>query len=460
MHKINNTFLGALFILLNLYSPSIARGEIFESKTIDANVDETFDKNLFTRKNPFINSEDLDISIDKSINEFSLTEHRTFLNIDTIEKNFDEDFSSISQKQASDPRDSNISEGGITEQSQSIAKEQLPDFESLDMNRDGVVDRSEYENLEKFKQPENTTEDEKNNEEKKDSFNLSNFISLRQSFINTAGITTPSCVSFNDCGNSDPATFSYTLNNGEDSFNVDAAIGLKFASGDFAFRPNKDAHRYINLLIDPVIEADVSSSDAANNNSLKAAVPIILSLNDTQTLPPRVREKAEIPDREPKFFRQHNLIGVPKYEADQGFDTQIIGLDLLYTPTIPDIGIGSALRKGKIGFRWIPVIGFEFGQIITNQQALTTLPSATFVRATARLRAELGITSSLVFSTDYVARVDLTGNQDFNDFLDLSLNYFLDDQQKISVGLSYKNGETAPTFENSESLRAFFGLKF
>lgn len=328
-----------------------------------------------------------------------------------------------------------------------IALGQTPSFEDLDKNNDGMIEPTEYDQL---------IEEEKKEEE--NSLGLSKYISLGQSFIDTANIRSLSCTSLNTCGETDPAEFSYTVTEGEDVFGVNAAIAFKAL--DQRFGIGEGASRYTNLIADPVIEANVSSADSTDGNFVRVAVPLIFSFNDTSTLFPATRKRFKIPEREPSFFSQHNLIVVPKYEADQGFDTQTIGLDLLYTPTIPDIGIGSALRQGTFGFRWLPVFGFEFGNVIENSADLSTLPTDTFARTTARLRAEFGIINDLAFSADYVFNLDLTGEQDINDFVDLTLQYFLDEQKHISVGLEYANGGRAPTFKDAESLRSFFGLRF
>ena len=76
------------------------------------------------------------------------------------------------------------------------------------------------------------------------------------------------------------------------------------------------------------------------------------------------------------------------------------------------------------------------------------------------MRAELGITDALAFNADYAFSLDLTGDLDFYDFVELSLIYFFDDQQNISIGLEYVNGGRSPTFEDAEFLRSFLGLRF
>ena len=341
----------------------------------------------------------------------------------------------------------------------SLTLAQLPDFEELDKNRDGLIDEIEYKEF-LNSQDENTNFIEKEQEEvqnKKTSLDLSKYISLGQSFIDTANIISPSCTTFSQC-TGEPAIFSYTVTGDEDIFSINAAIALKFLSLDERLTDD-GARRYTNLIAEPVIEANVSSADSTSNY-VRAAIPFIFSFNDKRTLFPTDRKKSNISHDEPSFFQQHNLIIVPKYEADQEFDTQTIGLDLLYTPTIPDIGIGAAIRKSKFGFRWRPVVGFEFGNVIKNSENLSTLPADTFARATARLKAELGITDDSQLNADYVFYLDLTGDQDINDFVNISFQYFLDDQQNISVGLEYTNGGRAPTFEDADFLRTFLGLRF
>ena len=216
-----------------------------------------------------------------------------------------------------------------------LALAQIPDFEELDVNNDGLIDELEYKKFsDSQEENSNLTETEEKTSEKS-SFSLSEYITLGQSFIDTANFIPP-CTTLNQCGTIEPAIFNYTVTEGEDVFSVNAAIALKFLTIERRFDINDGAKRYTNFIAEPVIEANVSSA-VSTSNYVRATIPFIFSFNDTATLFPADRRRYKIPgDRKASFFQQHNLIVVPKYESDQEFDTQTIGLDLLYTPTIPD----------------------------------------------------------------------------------------------------------------------------
>ena len=378
------------------------------------------------------------------------------------------------------------------ENSEEIEKEY---FCKLDADRDGIITFEEYQiylKLEKsnkkkgdasitMQDPESELgSEEKPNEEKPNGLDkIAQHVSIRQSFLNGDSLFGSGSELLNtdllDTSNADPATITYTFNNGEDNFTLDAAIIFKAYDGTFnqglidrlvkaqangtTYEQIEDSLGFVTgLTIAPTIEAHVSSSDTAVNNSLQFHIPFVLRFTDAKPIAQLILDPGQEP--ESPFLLAHHFIGAPKYEADRDFTTEVIGFDLLYTPTIPPLGMGTSIPLGSLEFRWRPLLGIEFGHVLDDGDNLPTLPVDNFVRATARLRAQLAFKKSFVLSSDYIFRLDLTGENKISNYLDLSAIYYLDDKQRISLGTSYKVGENSPRFENNEEISVFLGFKF
>ena len=327
---------------------------------------------------------------------------------------------------------------------------QIPDFQELDINGDGKITEEEYDNSNSGL--EEDAEDESKNEV--DTQSINSYIGIQERFLTGDGAFFGRSSSILSTGGADPGRFSYTFISDEDIFAADLALMFKFLSIDRELGESED--KWIPALYAlPVFEAHVSSSDDAEN-SLQFQFPFVFSFTEDVEDNPN---SSEVPKG--SFINSHYLIGSPLYQTDKEFETSVIGFDVLYTPGIPKLGIGSPIRKEKetFRFRWRPLVGFELGQVLNDGGNDDALPAETFIRATARVRAELLIIDRLTFSADYIWRIDLNGDNDVRDFVDLTATYFLDELKNVSIGLSYTNGRNTPQFVNVDELSTFLGFK-
>lgn len=346
-----------------------------------------------------------------------------------------------------------------------VALSQIPEFQKLDIDGDGKITEEEYQQYDfgSVQEAENEPINEESAErkgltEEENAKSLSDYIGIQKSFLSGDGAFFGRAESILGSVKADPGQFNYTFNPEGDLFTVDLAVLFRFLSINDELGDPED--KWIPALYAlPVFEAHISSSDSGTNNSLQLQIPFIFSFSEN--IAAKVvnsQDSSEVP--ESSFISSHYLIGSPLYQTDREFKTSIIGFDVLYSPGIPSLGIGSPIREGKSRFRWRPLVGFEFGQVLDDGGNKKALPEETFIRATARIRAELLVIDKLTFSADYIWRLDLNGNNDLRDYIDLSLTYFLDQSENISIGLTYKNGENTPQFVDVDELSTFLGFKF
>jgi hypothetical protein len=373
----------------------------------------------------------------------------------------------------------NNSDGSLS--SKNIIESNI-EFCKIDNNEDGVITLDEYKAFQESQKTVNSTETEgakkiSNDTTDSDADGLSQlkkYISIQQSYLNGDSLF-GSGSELLSSGSADPATLTYTFNSGEDTFKLDAAVIFKAYDGNFNNKLIKklvdaqkngttyesiknDLGSITGLTIAPVIEAHISSSDRATDNSLQFQVPFVLRFTDARPIAQTLLKPGQDPEI-PFLFAQH-FIGSPKFTTDRDFRTKVIGFDLLYTPTIPSVGMGASIPFGKFEFRWRPLVGFEFEHILDNPDNLFSLPVDNFARATGRLRLQLAYNKSFVLSSDYIFRFNLTNGNKIHQYLDLSAIYYLDKNQIVSIGASYKVGENSPRFEYNEEVSLFLGFKF
>jgi len=278
---------------------------------------------------------------------------------------------------------------------------------------------------------------------------IAKHVSIRNSFLE-------------DSEQAKPATFSWTKAKGNVSYySVDAAVQLNVPS----FFPSNSFFGEHHLQIQPLFEAHVSSDTNNAQDSLSARLPISMTFlkNDTG------------------FVKRWYLTVSPVYEFDRLNDNETIGGDLFVTPNIPRIGIGkwwpgpdvNTLENPTVAFHWRPYVGFEGGHVLKSQAGTILSEENEYARFAAKLHGQIDliyprtnakgnkeIGTRFALTADYFFRQELTGSQhDFN-FVEVSPILYLDRDQHVSVGLSYKNGKTTPKFSKVDELNLWVGIKF
>lgn len=309
-------------------------------------------------------------------------------------------------------------------------------FDLLDTNGDGVLSPDEFSRLgETRKVPAAPptrqasamedaavqTETESDNDES--AFRkATEYVSIRKSYL------TPSDGLL-------PAKFSWT----------NASGASEFYTFDFAIRAKDIKFLYgPNWEINPTFEAHTSTQTGKTQDTLSVRVPTTWIL----------------PSENPKIL-SHYFTGSPVWEMDRNKDNETLGGDLYYTidSKIKYHGEASPIGIGDLEFRWRPWIGIEGGSYLSDGGIAATLGTDDYLRIVPKIQADLFLTSRFVLTAEYLHRTDLVNDDSFN-FFEASATYYLDPNELFSVGFTYKYGNTAPKFNDVDSLNAWLGVKF
>lgn len=246
-------------------------------------------------------------------------------------------------------------------------------------------------------------------------------------------------------GTVEPARFAWTHpTTGNSVFTIDAALSYSLTLSSFQFGNVGPGEFFLQ----PAVEAHTSTDPKAQQDSISARVPLQLVV---------------VPGKD-GLIASHYLVISPVYETDHVKNTETYGGDVFYSPTIPDLYIGSLRPIGGlpswVTFGWRPYIGME-GAAAT-QPASTSgyrLPSE-FVRFAFKLHGDLCFSNRLDLAVDFAHRTFVAGDDVSFEYFEISPVYYLDTDQHFSVGVTYKNGYTTPQFTKVDSISAWIGIKF
>lgn len=235
-----------------------------------------------------------------------------------------------------------------------------------------------------------------------------------------------------------PAQFGWTAaKHARPTYTVDAALSYSVAGAgsDVAWE------------VDPTAEAHTSSAAAASQNTISAKIPVWL-VADT-----------------------HYLSIGPDWERDMKLNTETLGGQLLYTTNASFLHAGIVLPPDATDFPtflWRPYVGWEAGHAYETGGSAVFARNNTYDRLLGKVHAELWFTPSLELAADYYHRSELTASGRNYDYVEVSPLVLLGKttegakgaKSQFSLGLTYKNGRTAPTFTPIDSLNAWFGVQF
>ncbi len=204
--------------------------------------------------------------------------------------------------------------------------------------------------------------------------------------------------------------------------------------------------------LQPTVEAHTSTSVTAQQDSISAKVPVQLVVNPT--------------NQQLLGITSHFFSLSPVYETDHLKKTETYGGEVLYSPTIPALKIGSLytipLLPSVLQFGWRPYFGIEGGEADQTASAIGFKLPTEFVRTVFKLHSNL-YTSSKRFglAVEFVNRTFLNGDVSSFNYMEISPVYYFDPEtQHLSLGLTYKNGYTSPQFSLVDSFSAWVGIKF
>ena len=155
----------------------------------------------------------------------------------------------------------------------------------------------------------------------------------------------------------------------------------------------------------------------------------------------------------------HTLQVNPLYTRDRVADLELLQLGLVYTPTIPALGIGNR----KLGpFTWRPYLGIDYVHALdATPAAIARLGDEDLVRPFARVAAALEIIPQRwVITGTATWRHQFGSAEDDFFYYGLSSDIYLDKDQHFSLNIAWERGEDEPAFKDVEFLRASIGMKF
>ena len=137
---------------------------------------------------------------------------------------------------------------------------------------------------------------------------------------------------------------------------------------------------------------------------------------------------------------------------------------MFYSPTVPDLNIGS-LRPLPglphwITFSWRPYVGFEGAEVSQTPPKTGYKLPPDFIRFAAKLHTDLYFSNRFDLAMDYCHRNFFYGDDVSFDYVEVSPIFYIDEDQHLSLGLTYKNGYTSPQFSWVHSIGAWVGIKF
>jgi hypothetical protein len=249
--------------------------------------------------------------------------------------------------------------------------------------------------------------------------------------------------------------------------------GKTVFSTDFAFFWDSPTHKFADkkgfLWFRPAVEGRLTSDDSTAEDAWRFSGSAVVDYNfiklDT--------------DEHNRFASGTNLDAPRRFidslyfelganvESDQGFDTKKLASRVFFSPSSRKLAIGSATGDidSRIQFVWRPSVEFNYGHTFAAGNSRET--GKTIVRLVPKFR--------MTFFTRSLSRILKIANSDF--FIDNTFYYLPKDKFKtrhnfftsgfevfviknFGLGLTYKNGESAPKFRPVNSFGGTLTVRF
>jgi hypothetical protein len=156
-----------------------------------------------------------------------------------------------------------------------------------------------------------------------------------------------------------------------------------------------------------------------------------------------------------------------KFEGDQKFDVKKMSFEALLTPTFPRlaIGVSKPLDSARpFQFRWRPFIGLDLGRTIrkgssgeTKDSVLRLTPRVTTKLKLNFLNRALKLSDVYLWTDETFYYLPLEAKKRRN-FFTSGLEFDVTDN--LGLGVTYKNGESAPKFNRVNTLGATISIRF
>lgn len=160
-----------------------------------------------------------------------------------------------------------------------------------------------------------------------------------------------------------------------------------------------------------------------------------------------------------------------KFEGDRDLDTQKLVGEFFFTPTVFGSFLGQAYPttvnkpNSPIRFRLRPIATMEAGRTLKKGASAET--NDTVLRLLLRAKSEvflpgvtrfLGIEDVFLYADNAAYYLPLENEQRTHNFFVTGIEFRF--SEVVSLGLVYKNGESAPNFHKIETFGATIGVRF
>lgn len=159
-----------------------------------------------------------------------------------------------------------------------------------------------------------------------------------------------------------------------------------------------------------------------------------------------------------------------KYETDKNFDASKLIGEFLFTGSDEEVLMGKGEKIGTFAgkpvvFTWEPAIGLDIGYNAdpgdsneVEDTILRLVGTVSVYMPVHAVRDALGVHDFWLYGSAKVRYLPLEKEETAYEFFTLGGEFVINDN--VTLGIQYKNGEDAPTFDAIESLGVTLGLTF
>lgn len=320
-----------------------------------------------------------------------------------------------------------------------------------DVNGDSVVTKAEFDSRQESLANEEILEEfdeaAESDDETSPANSIGKFVEIQKSFSTPGAAATP-------------ARASLVISDFQTAYSVDAAIKTR---SDW-INPKFELGGYgIKFSPSLLVEAHVRSTTDSSQNSITFSTPILLQAY------PAEGTKLALPELKGGFLQLSPI----KFVTDNEFDTKQLTTELKTALTVPRIGIGQVIPlkslfttgdlsiadKSDVTFTWMPSIGFDGGVLLDGGGNPKLEGQDGIFRFVAGVDAQLWLTRRFMIEGSIAFLADLLHRPGSYVFIETGPVLYLDDSEKAAIGLTWKNGQAAPNFQQVNSLEAWFGVQ-
>jgi len=162
------------------------------------------------------------------------------------------------------------------------------------------------------------------------------------------------------------------------------------------------------------------------------------------------------------WWSGHNFTATFDYMTDQDYRSVVLGGTAQYSPNFRLIGIGEYKQLGTLllFFRWRPYLGLTAGSVENEGGREVFQDIESYINGYFRIGGDLLIGTRLHLTPEMTLWQELKNREHSYGLFSVSFRYSLDEEDRLSVGVSYTRGKDSPEFIGQEELAFGLGIKF